>query len=44
MSLLSGMLCSTGLRPQATSRMNAPKANTSVRGEAFPVRASSGAR
>nr|CAB3498045.1 unnamed protein product [Digitaria exilis] len=42
--LLSVMLCSTGLRPQTTSRMKAPKANTSVRGDAFPDLASSGAR
>nr|CAB3493065.1 unnamed protein product [Digitaria exilis] len=41
---LSVMLCSTGLRPQTTSRMKAPKANTSVRGDAFPDLASSGAR
>uniref|UniRef100_A0A0E0HWB1 Uncharacterized protein n=1 Tax=Oryza nivara TaxID=4536 RepID=A0A0E0HWB1_ORYNI len=32
-----------GHRPQVTSRRNVPKANTSVRGDAFPVRASSGA-
>ncbi|KAG2534916.1 hypothetical protein PVAP13_9NG058000 [Panicum virgatum] len=44
MSWVSVMLCSTGLCPQTTSRMNAPKANTSVRGDAFPDRASSGAR
>ncbi|KAJ6832976.1 L-type lectin-domain containing receptor kinase IV.2-like [Iris pallida] len=35
---------STGLLPQATSRRNAPKANTSVLVVAFPVWASSGAR
>uniref|UniRef100_A0A0D9WV72 Uncharacterized protein n=1 Tax=Leersia perrieri TaxID=77586 RepID=A0A0D9WV72_9ORYZ len=32
-----------GHRPQVTSRRNVPKANTSVRGDAFPVCASSGA-
>ncbi|BAF08527.1 Os02g0298100 [Oryza sativa Japonica Group] len=37
------MSCSTGLRPLVTSRRNAPKANTSVRGDAFPVSANSGA-
>ncbi|KAG2537864.1 hypothetical protein PVAP13_9NG326446 [Panicum virgatum] len=34
---------SMGLRPQATSRTNAPKANTSERVVALPVRTSSGA-
>ncbi|KAG2605885.1 hypothetical protein PVAP13_4NG161824 [Panicum virgatum] len=33
-----------GLLPQVTSRMNVPKAKTSVRGVALLVRASSGAR
>uniref|UniRef100_A0A0D9VF38 Uncharacterized protein n=1 Tax=Leersia perrieri TaxID=77586 RepID=A0A0D9VF38_9ORYZ len=37
------MSCSTGLRPLVTSRRNAPKANTSVRGDALPVSANSGA-
>ncbi|URE39666.1 hypothetical protein MUK42_32612 [Musa troglodytarum] len=35
---------SAGLLPQATSRRNAPNANTSVMVVALPVRASSGAR
>ncbi|GJN36834.1 hypothetical protein PR202_gb25731 [Eleusine coracana subsp. coracana] len=36
-------LCLTGLFPQVTSR-SVPKANTSVRGDALPVRTNSGAR
>ncbi|URE25269.1 hypothetical protein MUK42_06547 [Musa troglodytarum] len=40
----SSAIESTGLLPQATSRMKTPKANTSVMVVALPVRGSSGAR
>uniref|UniRef100_A0A8R7UWP4 Uncharacterized protein n=1 Tax=Triticum urartu TaxID=4572 RepID=A0A8R7UWP4_TRIUA len=43
MTSSSCVLCMIGLCPQVTSRINTPKANTSVRGVPLPVRASSGA-